>query len=397
MKKIPQEILEEIKKSDFSEKEQKEMQEILSDCEQPEIPNSKNFKNTLREKLERKMTNKQESERTNFIKNLPSFAKWRLRLTGFVSAFVIFLFLFITTFFNDFFREKIIIEEKIINTDAQSFSGLQKINLETPLLFATSLQTQKTNRTMITIYGDEEEEKINKKETEATQEDFEDIAVSENAVAQESFETTGPVLMGKADEELIYAFLYDGKKYPKLGEQLPVYKNKGAMMNTANQQQNINHMKIGNISLKNLELKNFDKLTMSNDDYTLDINFQDGSANIFGHQNDTKQKFVTTQNEKTIKKRIKTRFSQREINLNNYGDLVIDNINEDQVSFYFPFLIENKEVFYPSETEILPVKMYGTYNTSTDEIEIYNLDLAQYQKSQYPIIDQETVKETLIA
>ena len=41
--------------------------------------------------------------------------------------------------------------------------------------------------------------------------------------------------------------------------------------------------------------------------------------------------------------------------------------------------------------------MYGTYNTSTDEIEIYNLDLAQYQKSQYPIIDQETVKETLIA
>ena len=156
-------------------------------------------------------------------------------------------------------------------------------------------------------------------------------------------------------------------------------------------------MKIGNISLKNLELKNFDKLTMSNDDYTLDINFQDGSANIFGHQNDTKQKFVTTHNEKTIKKRIKTRFSQREINLNNYGDLVIDNINEDQVSFYFPFLIENKEIFYPSETEILPVKMYGTYNTSTDEIEIYNLDLAQYQKSQYPIIDQETVKETLIA
>ena len=115
MKKIPQEILEEIKKSDFSEKEQKEIQEILSDCEQPEIPNSKNFKNTLREKLERKMTNKQESERTNFIKNLPSFAKWRLRLTGFVSAFVIFLFLFITTFFNDFFREKIIIEEKIIH------------------------------------------------------------------------------------------------------------------------------------------------------------------------------------------------------------------------------------------------------------------------------------------
>ncbi|GHV26277.1 hypothetical protein FACS1894176_06690 [Bacteroidia bacterium] len=49
-----------------------------------------------------------------------------------------------------------------------------------------------------------------------------------------------------------YRFLYDGKKYPKLAIELPVYRRSGVLMNEELTAKNLANLKFGTISLKNL-------------------------------------------------------------------------------------------------------------------------------------------------
>ncbi|MBQ7075025.1 hypothetical protein IJM86_08560 [bacterium] len=133
MKNITNEILEEIKQSDFSSEDLKTIQGIFENFDISSLPNLKPTEKKVRKKIEREIENREEKEKIDFIKNLPRFAKWRLRLTGFVSAFVIFLFLFVSTFFSNFFTGKIIVEENVISLEDQSFTEFKKAEVSPTL------------------------------------------------------------------------------------------------------------------------------------------------------------------------------------------------------------------------------------------------------------------------
>jgi hypothetical protein len=140
----------------------------------------------------------------------------------------------------------------------------------------------------------------------------------------------------------------------------------------------------------------YDEIAVSNDEYTLTIHFKTGKANLISHHTEDVKKFSEMPNEKTLKKRIKAKCKALGIDLEQYGELVIEHQEDEHISFYFPVLMEGKEVFYPSVTDKFAVTMQGNYNALTDEIELYNISLSQYKKSAYPLISEEDVKEKLI-
>jgi hypothetical protein len=142
MKNITNEILEEIKQSDFSPEDIKTIQGIFENFDVSSLPNLKPTEKKVRKKIEREIENREEKEKIDFIRNLPNFAKWRLRLTGFVSAFVVFLFVFVSSFFSDFFTGKIIVEENIISVEDESFTGFKKAEIERNIMGGNTLREE---------------------------------------------------------------------------------------------------------------------------------------------------------------------------------------------------------------------------------------------------------------
>jgi hypothetical protein len=66
----------------------------------------------MKRKLNKKIQEKKDAQQREILKQIPSFAKWRFRFTGFVTAICAFVFVFILSFFTDFFSYKISIPSK---------------------------------------------------------------------------------------------------------------------------------------------------------------------------------------------------------------------------------------------------------------------------------------------
>ncbi|MDR0606828.1 MAG: hypothetical protein LBG52_00355 [Candidatus Peribacteria bacterium] len=81
----------------------KRLQSFLKNFKKPDIQPSWMFKDQMKKRLNKKMQEKKRQEEVSMLATIPFFVKWRFGLTGFAIATCGFLFIFLLTFFSDFF------------------------------------------------------------------------------------------------------------------------------------------------------------------------------------------------------------------------------------------------------------------------------------------------------
>jgi hypothetical protein len=97
----------------------KQLKKFLENFKKPTVQYDTSFKISLNKKLSKKIQEKKEVNDNQILSTVPAFAKWRYRMTGFVTAMCVFLFVFILSFFSDFFGNQIFIPHKY--TEIESF------------------------------------------------------------------------------------------------------------------------------------------------------------------------------------------------------------------------------------------------------------------------------------
>jgi hypothetical protein len=180
------------------------LQEFLKKFKKPEVLPSVGFSDQMKRKLNKKIQEKKEAQERIILANIPNFAKWRFRLTGFVTAISVFFFIFILSFFTDFFSHTIAIPSKYTKVELFSFPETGEVSPET-----------------------------------------DGIAAKQAPV----FETLLMEMVGKDETEEI-GYLYDGKKYPKIAQAMPVYKRVGALVNEGILNKALKSLKFGDVALK---------------------------------------------------------------------------------------------------------------------------------------------------
>ncbi|MDR0859703.1 MAG: hypothetical protein LBO09_01615 [Candidatus Peribacteria bacterium] len=61
----------------------------------------------MKRRVNKKIQDKEQQQVNTVLEGLPSAIKWRFRVTGFVTAMCVFLFVFILSFLTDFFGDQI--------------------------------------------------------------------------------------------------------------------------------------------------------------------------------------------------------------------------------------------------------------------------------------------------
>ncbi|MDR0651124.1 MAG: hypothetical protein LBG59_07190 [Candidatus Peribacteria bacterium] len=163
------------------------LQGFLRKFKKPEISPSWTFRDTMKRKLNKKIKEKKEAQERVVLASIPSFAKWRFRFTGFVSAICAFVFIFILSFFTDFFSYNTIFISK-------KYTKVESLALPETLSEETSQM---------------EKERVFSQGVRAEIVAFEQV----NSIEEEE------------------SYLYDGKHYPKVAKAMPVYKYTGILGN----------------------------------------------------------------------------------------------------------------------------------------------------------------------
>jgi hypothetical protein len=88
------------------------LQGFLKKFKKPDVQPNWIFRDKMKRMLNKKIKEKKEIQERAVLANIPNFAKWRFRLMGFATAVCAFLFIFILSFFTDFFSYKISIPSK---------------------------------------------------------------------------------------------------------------------------------------------------------------------------------------------------------------------------------------------------------------------------------------------
>jgi hypothetical protein len=156
------------------------LQGFLKDFKKPEILPSKIFKDKMKRRLTKKIQNRQEMQEQKILAEIPSFAKWRFRLSGFVTAVCSFLFLFVLSFFTDFFSNQLFIPSKYVEV---KYFDIQEEIVEMNA-------TMGGNGRMM-------------------------------ALADVAFDRI----------EHVDTYAYNGRRYPRISAEMPVYKLLGTLMN----------------------------------------------------------------------------------------------------------------------------------------------------------------------
>ncbi|MDR2190850.1 MAG: hypothetical protein LBP53_06895 [Candidatus Peribacteria bacterium] len=279
------------------------------------------------------------------MKQIPNFAKWRFRLTGFVSAVCVFLFVFILSFFTDFFAHKLSIPSKY--TQVENFPLPEPLPEETP-------QIERKNALQIGFIK------------------------PITTVIEESY-------------------LYDGKHYPKVAEKMPIYKHVGILGNEEKMIKTLQSLKFGNLSLKGSEAMVLTELVLRNPEnasQTIEINGNNATLS-FGEMSNGKEYFSVLQ-EKGIKKgleKLEKLLHSFNIPMQQYGEPQIMRNDEAYISILYPFLLQEKYLVWDTTTN-QPLGMEVAYEVRTDTFSIYNINIAKYEYTNVPTLPKdEMLKE----
>ncbi|MDR2540471.1 MAG: hypothetical protein LBD11_01490 [Candidatus Peribacteria bacterium] len=313
----------------------------------------------MKRRVNKKIQEKEQQQVNTVLEGLPNAIKWRFRLAGFVTAVCAFLFVFILSFLTDFFGGQI----------------------STPSKY-TQVETLKAQDTSF---------------------------VEEEGIGAES----GIVKFGEYTKALFptafrniekpsepYRFLYDGKNYPKLAKELPVYKCAGVLMNEETVAKNIGNLKFGNISLKTFPDMTVESIVLQAKDgspYSLYVDTVEGSIALsnsvlyeFDDSLGDSKPEVKMYAYKDLSKKIEKKLKTFGISLVGYGKLQIETSSEDGlVEILFPSLFNGYPVWNPQIDQQLGVK--GFYNPETDQISLFGIDISSYEFANYPTRGQEEI------
>lgn len=405
-------IFEDINTQDFSLDEKKWLKNLIEKDFPLEIKENLSFKEKLRKRLKKVIQEKKSEEKSLYIQNLPSFAKWRLRFSGFVGAFVVFIFIIMTSFFSDFFSGKLTILQKFSENDGQTFTNF---SILTP--YQANDEWTKSMKTMKVMNVMENEEDTDHSEIRSKWVIYQNVTDFEttNTLSDEQILSDIPStpLLWTLEQRFLsavsgmnslvsYRFFYHGK-YPKIDPMLSVYKIDGTLMDPNFEEQSINTLKIENFSLPLFTGKQIKTLTLTSasGNTLIDLDFVRGTASIqtFSRSDSTE---LNSQNndlgdyqlsEGTLKKHIIKKVKSLWISLKNYDDIEI-HVWNSAVHFEFPLLIDGFEVYFPSLYE-KKYTLYGTYLPATDEISLFNIDIAKYLSEKHSSLSQDQVLERL--
>ncbi|MDR0859702.1 MAG: hypothetical protein LBO09_01610 [Candidatus Peribacteria bacterium] len=201
-----------------------------------------------------------------------------------------------------------------------------------------------------------------------------------------------------------YKFLYDGKKYPKIAAELPVYRRAGVLMNEEVVAKNMGNLKFGTLSLKNLPEMNIDALILQvkdADTYSLHIDIREGTIALVNNSlyelseaSDASESSAKVYDPKGLSKKIEKKLKGLGISLAGYGNIQIEHrLEENAVDFLSPFLLNGYTVWSPKNDQQLGVR--GVYNPETDQISLSNIDIAKYEYATYSTRSQEEVMASL--
>ena len=115
---------------EFQDVDAKLLRKFLGSFEQPKIAVDKIFKKHLAKKIAKAIAEKTSAAQEQVIATVPNFVKWRYRLVGFVTAMCAFLFVFILSFFSDFFSNQIYIPARYQRLPDQAFLVSQQVEDE---------------------------------------------------------------------------------------------------------------------------------------------------------------------------------------------------------------------------------------------------------------------------
>lgn len=334
----------------------KQLKKFLENFKKPTVQYDTSFKISLNKKLSKKIQEKKEVNDNQILSTVPAFAKWRYRMTGFVTAMCVFLFVFILSFFSDFFGNQIFIPHKY--TEIESF-WLEGNHEKSKNDWVSNSQAPK-NRMM------------------------EELVFTE-------------ALWSDA-EEWEKGYLYDGKKYPKVGAEMPVYRNAGVLVNEVWLRNVLWGLKFGDFSLKAFPDASLSSLQFvgSGGLYTISINPSIGEVSLyekdsFGGDDTLVEKKLS---EKELNKRIEKKLKTWGISLKGYDSprySWLDEsvyVNWNIVEVFYPFLLNGFPVW---DINFRQVGVRGTYNIQFDALTLYGIDIAKYEYVPYPTFSKDEV------
>ncbi|MBO4204245.1 hypothetical protein J5893_05580 [bacterium] len=182
-------------------------------------------------------------------------------------------------------------------------------------------------------------------------------------------------------------YLYDGKKYPNLPEQMPVFQLIGSLTNTSSLVERITAMKLGTINLKafpDRQLTTLEMTNPTNPDERFSLNFKNGNLSLHAIQLVGEKRNINDQ--KSFLKNSEKMLKQRRISLENYGK---PQVQTGGIIFY-PFLLEGK---YPvrDAQERSPRGMRIRYDQKNHTLSIVNFDMGQYAYAEAPILTKTQI------
>lgn len=194
--------MEDVSKQIIQEEQEvnaKWLQRFLKEFKKPDLSPSPVFRERMEKRLHKKMREKQEEQEQLILLGIPNFVKWRFRLAGFATAVCAFLFLFVLSFFTDIFSDQLFVSSKYVQKDAKfEIQVLETAAVEKAIMAESALESPAAGGAMMrTVFSDA-------------------ILLDTSALQAEEV-----------------GYLYDGKKYPKVPAEMPVYKFAGSLVNEA--------------------------------------------------------------------------------------------------------------------------------------------------------------------
>jgi len=326
MKDLYQQIIEE-----HPDIDKKVLSRFLKSFESLDIKLKSEFFSSLKKKLSHKVRQVDEKNYLEQLQLIPSKIKFRYRLAGFAAAVFVFLFIFIIAFLADF-SDQLLIPSKYIEVE-----GL--------------------------IIQKEESLK--------------------GWMGEVIF--TDAILLSREGEDESY--LYDGKKYPKIPVEMPVYKHSWSLVNEDLLAKNLGGLKFGDISLKN-----FKEMTLSHLMIRSEIDPQayvevDVESGVFSIVDFVIEKEIT---DKNIISTVESFLKSFNISLKDYGKPWLVWFSEDSAEVFYPLLLHGKYPVWNVDYN-WPLGVVVRYDALSRRISVSGIDIARYIYTNYPTLSKDEV------
>jgi hypothetical protein len=198
-----------------------------------------------------------------------------------------------------------------------------------------------------------------------------------------------PVTLIRSAQEVPFypQYLYDGRRYPNVPEQLPIFQLIGTLANTTSLVDRITSIRLGNINLKsfpNRELTNIELVNPSNPDETFALNFRYGNLSLHALQLDGEKR--NPDDQRSFIRNSERKLKDRGISLEHYDRA---QVRTGGIIFY-PFLLEGKYPVWDAK-ELTPRGMWIRYDQTNHTLSIVNFEIGQYAFSHTPTLTRTQI------